>query len=409
MPPLPKALEEVRPPECFGPSRFAELLRCPLSVIHGLHEDELLPPHPLAILGEIIHKVMYEVKAMTPDRGELGDEVAAVFENEVAAAETRLAADPATGHLIPLRRAVGRKVWRSRKARLLAWAAAHATSTAIRAGRKAGRRPRSEGLGLNDTAEATTGIPLGSEQSFTVTDLRLSGRPDRIDRDRDGVFHVTDFKSGSVSDKDGRVFEEYALQMRLYAFMITSIIQVARVRLWLEGSERIEVPWNDAIREEIEELLRTTLVSLPYDRSLAAESLARAGPHCERCRIRHRCTRYQHVAPSRWVERSTTAPVAPFDVWGVVSEVGSDVEASYEVLLRDAAGRTVRVSGVEAGAGVENLRRGDHAWFFDVESSEILPRHGAFTHPRNFHVKRPSRAWADALRIRIFTEPTHTG
>jgi hypothetical protein len=47
---LPEALGEVRPPELFSPSRFAELLRCPLSVIHGLPEDELLTPAPLPYL-----------------------------------------------------------------------------------------------------------------------------------------------------------------------------------------------------------------------------------------------------------------------------------------------------------------------------------------------------------------------
>ena len=103
-------------------------------------------------------------------------------------------------------------------------------------------------------------------------------------------------------------------------------------------------------------------------------------------------------------ERSTVAPVTPFDTWGLVSEVGSEVEESYEVLLRDAAGRKVRVTGVEASTGVEKLRRRDRVWFFDVEPSETLPHHGAFTHPRNFHGKRSSRAWPDALRLRLFIE-----
>jgi len=106
------------------------------------------------------------------------------------------------------------------------------------------------------------------------------------------------------------------------------------------------------------------------------------------------------------VERSTTAPVAPFDVWGVVSEIHSEGEVSYEVLLCDAANRTVRISGIEVGTGVEELHPGDHAWFFDVEPSEVLPRHGAFVHPHNFHGKRPSRAWPDALRIRVYLEGT---
>jgi hypothetical protein len=64
----------------------------------------------------------------------------------------------------------------------------------------------------------------------------------------------------------------------------------------------------------------------------------------------------------------------------------------------------VRVSGLEANLGIEGLRNGDYGWFFDVEPSETLPHHGAFTHPRNFHEVRPSRAWSDALRIQVFAE-----
>jgi len=373
-------------------------------VIHGLPEDELLTPAPLAVLGEIIHEVMYKVRAMSFKRDELDGEVNALFENEVAAAETHLSADPATKRLVPLRRAVGRKAWRQRKARLRAWAAAYAISTGLRTGSEAARPPERGGRGRDDAAETTLSVPIGTERPLVVTGLRLSGRPDRIDRDLEGVFHITDFKSGSVSDKDGHPFQEYALQMRLYGFMIAAIDPSARVRLWLEGSEHIEVPWNDAIRTEIEDLLYTTLAELPHDRSFSADSLARAGPHCGRCRIRQRCARYRRVAPSWWGERSTVAPVAPFDTWGLVSEVGSEVEESYEVLLRDAAGRKVRVTGVEASTGVEKLRRRDRVWFFDVEPSETLPHHGAFTHPRNFHGKRSSRAWPDALRLRLFIE-----
>lgn len=237
-PALPKALSEVRPPELFSPSRFAELLRCPLSVIHGLWEDEILPPAPLAILGKAIH----EVRALSPEQDELGDEVDAVFEDEVVAAEARLLANPATSCLVPLRRAVGRKAWRQRNARLRAWAAAYATSTGLRTGSEAARHPRFGERSLDDKGKATLRVPLGTERPLVVADLRLSGRPDRIDRNLDGVFHVMDFKSGSVSYKDGRPFEEYALQMRLYSFMIAAIDPSARVRLWLEGSERIEIP-----------------------------------------------------------------------------------------------------------------------------------------------------------------------
>ncbi len=234
----------------------------------------------------------------------------------------------------------------------------------------------------------------------------MSGRPDRIERDSNGIFHITDLKTGSVQDEQGQPLRDYALQVRLYGLMVERINPDARVRLWLEGSERIEVPWDDAIRTEVEELLVTTLLELPDDVPLPADSLAREGPHCGRCRIRHRCPRYRSVAPEWWRSTSANAPVAPFDIWGTLLEVGTEDERSYEALLRDAADRKVRVSGLDDGIG--SLRNGDYAWFFDLEPGETLPHHGAFTHPRNYHGERPSRAWSDALRLRVFIEPGHS-
>jgi hypothetical protein len=35
-------------------------------VIHGLREEELLPPHPLAVFGGVIHEVMHVVRSMLP-------------------------------------------------------------------------------------------------------------------------------------------------------------------------------------------------------------------------------------------------------------------------------------------------------------------------------------------------------
>ncbi len=146
---------------------------------------------------------------------------------------------------------------------------------------------------------ATVQVPIGSERPMKLPDSRLSGRPDRIEQDSYGVFHVTDLKTGPVQDKEGQPLGDYALQVRLYGLMVDRIDPDARVRLWLEGSERVEVPWDDAIRAEVEESLETTLAELPDDLLLPADSLAREGPHCDRCRIRHRCPRY---------ERNSAAP-----------------------------------------------------------------------------------------------------
>ena len=118
---LPPELDEARSPTLLNPSRFADLLRCPLSVIHGLREEELLPSHPLAVLGRVIHDVMHVARSMSSgSRDESGDTVAEIFEERLGTAEARVAAEPSTRRLVPLRRAVGRTAWRQRIARLRA-------------------------------------------------------------------------------------------------------------------------------------------------------------------------------------------------------------------------------------------------------------------------------------------------
>lgn len=403
---LPPVVGEVRPPALLSPSRFADLLRCPLSVIHGLQEEELLPPHPLAILGGIIHDVMHAVRSMAlGSQEEIENAVAEVFEERLGAAEARLAADPSTRRLVPIRRAVGRTAWRQRETRLRAWAASFSSLPTNRIGRQSTQPLRRAKRDGREEPPATVEVPIGSERPMRLPDSRLSGRSDRIEQDSDGVFHITDLKTGSIRDSEGQPLDDYALQVRLYGLMVEKINPDACVRLWLEGSERVEVPWDDAIRSETEELLEETLSNLSDDLSLPADSLAKEGPHCGRCRIRHKCPRYRNIAPAWWKSTSTTTPVAPFDIWGTLLEVGAKDERSYEVLLRDVAGRKVRISGLEADLGIGSLRSGDYTWFFDLEPSETLPRHGGYTHPRNFHGERPSRAWSDASRLRVFITP----
>jgi hypothetical protein len=188
--------------------------------------------------------------------------------------------------------------------------------------------------------------------------------------------------------------------LRLYALMLQNIAKNARLQLWLEGGERIEVAWDEGHAEETMEQLLFVTDQLPTGRALSAVELAKAGSHCGSCRIRHRCFRYRNVAPTWWTEKSSRDRVAPFDTWGEVKKVVPTGEGTVEVLLHDAAGRHVRVSGIVA----EGIRSGNRVWFFDLQPTQVLPHHGLYVHPQNFHAKRPDRAWRDAVRFSGFVE-----
>ncbi len=400
---LPSSVSSVRVPSCFSPSNFADLLRCPLSVLHGLDDDKLLPPHPRALLGTLVHDVMDKVRRSSPSSAKIAVEMATtVFDELLKLEEQRLYEDIATRELVPLRRAVGRTAWRDRLAYLKNWAAAVATargpddgSFRVQGYRYSRATPHAR-KARTDTIRAGTEIPL------VVPELRLSGRPDHLKRDLDGTIHVTDLKTGPVIDREGRPNENYALQIRLYALMIEQVEPGAKVRLWLEGAQTVEVPWDDTVRAAVNETLEEVSALLPEGTSLEAETAASTGPQCWRCRIRHRCPLYLREAPSWWMRTSVVGPVAPFDVWGHVLDGDLSDGSVAGLEIRDMVGRRVRVRGLESRLA-DSPHPGATIWFFNLEPSEELPIHRVYAHPRNYHGTAPSRAWPDALRLKVYT------
>ena len=62
-PPLPGLIATVVAPDAFHPSSFAQLERCPLSVLgaRGGNAADLLVAHPAAFIGVVLHHVRHEV------------------------------------------------------------------------------------------------------------------------------------------------------------------------------------------------------------------------------------------------------------------------------------------------------------------------------------------------------------
>jgi RecB family exonuclease len=370
-----------------------------LSVINGLDEDEQLPPHPKALLGTLIHGVMDRLRRSSFDSAEAAvSEAKAVFDSMLETLERRLGTQLTTRSLVPLQRAVGLTAWRDRAALLKRWATALASTPDRSRDSVIPTKHQSEESNILRTYTPTRVVPVGTERTLVVPDLRLSGRPDLIERKADGSVHVTDLKTGPILNKGGQLDEKYVLQVRLYALMIESLEPDAKVVPWLEQSQRFTVLWDDEVRDTTMLALAEILEYLPENKSLHATSLAKEGPQCLYCRIRHRCPVYLNVAPSWWGRMSVLGPVAPFDVWGKVVNVVSRDSDTIGIEIIDAAGRRVLIRGLESTMESE-LAPGAEIWFFNLEASEMLPLHGTFIHPHNFHGRAPSRAWANALRL----------
>jgi CRISPR/Cas system-associated exonuclease Cas4 (RecB family) len=400
--PLPDPLTTVVVPDEFHPSSFAQLERCPLSVLGPLAADQgdLLVAHPAAYLGQIIHHARHEVVEGRWGTARAPRQAAAeIFAGAVDEAEVALSSQPATEGLVPLRESVGRRAWKSRTREFERWAAG-----VVSAGRN--KPPRRLILEAWGTPSARAGFDqaiTGSEQILAVRSLRLRGRPDWSAHIGDARIDVVDFKSGRITDVDGQLLDEQVVQVQLYALMLEASYPDAEVRPYVERVERVEIPWGHEERTRVTDRLKEVTTGLPATATLTAIELARPGVHCGGCRLRPICPAYLSTAQSWWPDAGDNPRPLPLDVWGEVVSVeaqGDDVG----VRLADAAGRRVRVDGIDRFHGVPAMKQGECAWFFDLQASEDLSQHGALVHPRNFHEHPPGPRWQRARTARVFSK-----
>ena len=399
-PPLPSPLTKIVVPNVFHPSSFSQIERCPLSVV-GLTNrsvDDLLVPHPAAFFGVVLHHVRHEV--LEGRWGEETDPKSAAFKilaTAIEEAEAILRCDHVTARLVPLRAAVGRRIWTSNTRSLERWAASVTTAGSNEAPH-ALRLDRGSPIAVPSHSTHTV---AGSEQMLSNVDLRLAGRPDWFAHVDKQHIEVVDFKSGQLTDADGHLLEDHVVQLQLYALMLEATFPGVRVTPFVDGIKRMKVPWGGRQRARLTRRLRALTTTLSAGAISEAEGLARPGEHCLRCRLRPSCSAYLDAAPRWWLDQSRNPRPLPLDVWGDVLRTQFN-EQSVTLQIVDASGRYVRVDGISPAHNAAGLREGDAVWFFDLESSEDLNQHGALIQPRNFHEQAPGPRWRPALRMRLF-------
>lgn len=410
-PQLPAPISVIVPPETFSPSSFVALERCPLSVLHGLDEDEMLPPSPLALLGDAIHRTMQSVQGgplatSSEEAVLLGMQE---LELNLGLVEKKLNIPYTAKYYSSLRSLVDEDPWHSRIDRLKSWMIVTGRKPEVDRQRAKSSDSMERGEESKTRSSAarspTTTIPIGSEREVYVPGLGLSGRIDLIEREPDGIVHITDFKTGNLKDDTGELIDEYALQVRSYALALEEIDPTVELRLWLMGDERVQVPWNNEHRERIVERLAALREALPGGSPLTPESLAHTGQHCRSCRARHRCPEYQRRAPKWWIAGSERPPSPPLDTWGTVLSVRECERDDFRVTLKDAADRMVRIFGLTTRTGIQNVEEGSRLALFSLERRENLLQHGSISYPSNFHIDSPNRYWKDATLARVFQGP----
>jgi hypothetical protein len=230
----------------------------------------------------------------------------------------------------------------------------------------------------------------GGDNSFREEDLQsidglLKGRADLIER-RNGEWVLVDYKSGAIHEDDEtsgqqRIKDEYAVQLRLYAYLIREVrgIVIARALLrTLDGREH-EVEVNaanvDKAGEEARELLRefnkeiqARVDPLEMAKPMAA-SWDRGVFGCVGCLYRPSCPAYRSCD-----KRVASGERWPRDVWGRVTSIeqvggilrigirsenqlfgaeGDATEPSVLLDLKDSIDRHPWMKGLQVGSQIQ--------------------------------------------------------
>lgn len=383
--PLPPELNAVNVPDCFSPSALGAARGCHLRLAATSTDNAKSVPRlaagPEAAVGTVLHRVLE--RAAQPD-GLSPDEI---FHQEYERAVGRLRQDPRSSHFAELASTRSLADWSRMKQWVLARAARQ--FSAVRAGASARWKGGSR--------------LTGPEVGFQSLALRLRGKADRVRQVGPREFEVRDFKTGVTLDEHGDVKEEIVLQLWAYGFMLLERRPDCEVRLIVDdGSER-EVPFDAEARSRARRTLDAILDSIPTPGHSSASDLAAPGKGCWGCQVRHVCPAYRATAPEWWRQYPEQIERVSNDTWGTVVDVIG--EGRVDVILRDEAGRRVRIDGVDARHVLSPAMVGKRIWFFGLEATGATRGFdGGRFHPRSFHELSRDRMERRAWALHVFGE-----
>ncbi len=307
------------------PSTWLNLRQCAWRVLLARHfqNSPLLPVHPNATLGSILHAALEKI---TKGEVKTREDFNRWWDNKVEKAEQKLT-DKGWGQFVPLKentKHFGLKKVQVRN-RLLLFQSS---------------QPYSSGK-----------VSKVAEQKLNSDDGLLAGKLDCIIW-RDGQAEVRDYKSGVITtDGDGEesapvVKEDYELQMKLYACLFMEGYGTYPAKLILEDLDGVEYEVNFT-PEECSQLLKEVKSFLAaINRKIVEnkwEDLAIPGDYCALCNYRPACTKYLSVLE--------VAPVLPDKNWqdlpGTLASIKENGISGLDLLIQR-AGELVKITGFNA-------------------------------------------------------------
>lgn len=373
-------------PDCFSPSALGRSGDCKLRlVIASMPRKEWreqLASGPEAAVGTLLHRVL--------ERAGLGStsSVEAIFQEEYTRATDEIRRDPQRAHFAELATTKSLAEW----TRVKAWVLARASRLS---GTSTSRRPRAGG----------SRPALGPEVGLESRALRLRGKADKIQRLGPQSFEVRDFKTGNTLDERGEIRAEIAMQLQAYGLLLLERQRGAKVRLVVDDGEEREIPFDFDAQHAAKEVLVGITGSMPPAGRASARELTSPGPSCCGCPIRHVCPAYRTNAPGWWKRYPSNVDRLSNDVWGAALEVLG--EGRMDLVLRDDAGRRVRIDGLEDRHGIAPPIVGKRFCFFGLEATGATRGFdGTRFHPRSFHELPRDRLERRAWAVQVFEEPS---
>lgn len=354
-----------------------------------------LPHGPAAEMGTISHDVLAELALRDLSAAETSEAVGSLLDEHLTRAEERLSSEPRNRRYADLRGTKTSLQWQAYKAGLIR----SVSLSRVGAGPGAPRSDKTARQGRQGTAI------FGVERRVSSDEFDLTGRIDRIVRGRNGEIEIVDYKTKLKLDALGDVPKEVRAQLELYAILVARHEEqpTIRLRVSLIGGGEIEVPLSENWKAERLKWLEQLVERVPRDVELQAEQLAVPSANCVGCHIRHRCRSYLEAAPSVWKQR-TLSMRWPCDTWGEVIKVESAQGGELNVLMRDVAGRLVRVTGLLSEFIEPPTISGDKLRFFSLHAGNPPQTSTARPHPANFFEMPPDRRGKRAYSLAIFKE-----
>jgi hypothetical protein len=222
-----------------------------------------------------------------------------------------------------------------------------------------------------------------AEVPFESATLGIRGRLDLVSIENRQII-LTDFKSGRVTDLEGKMNEQIARQLRLYGLALHELApeKDLLLRIVSRGGESI-VRFDEAMRIETSEWLAGITDALEVGTRMSAAELAVIGPQCARCDVRPICPGYLDAVGELW-KRDDTAFELPLDTAGTVVGIREQGPGLLSVKIVDHGDRTVKIHRLSAER-MQGVATGQALWLFDLASIEAKMLTTGWRHPRNFH------------------------